>query len=168
MRDLVEYVIDGILKKEQMQQHLQHQKSRRTKLQTDAPGSHMPSYAALHSVGTQTPIQHKQRDEALWKVSLQFESIFVQQMMSEMRKTVAKSDFLPSGFAEDVHASMMDQAIAEASSRHSQFGIAESVYRQLEAAQHKQQAIPETQEIAALADKSAMQDVATEVNRYAH
>ncbi len=166
MRDLVEYVIDGVLKKEQMQRQAKRQRQVQQPQQTAIQPR--INHAALHQIGSQLPTDGKQRDAALWKVSLQFEAIFVQQMMSEMRKTVSKSDFLPNGFAEDVHASMMDQAIADVSSKRSQFGIAESVYKQLEAAQHKQQPTPEAQEIAATADKLTMQDAALEVNRDAY
>jgi len=143
MADLVEYVIDGILKREQMHQQVkqkqvkQQQQANSTK---PSPGavpfakSFNANYASLHSVGTQAPAPIKQRDEALWKVSRQLEAVFVQQMMSEMRKTVNKSGFMPSGYAEDVHASMMDDAIAQASVKRSNFGIADNIYRQLEAA----------------------------------
>ncbi|MDQ6992432.1 MAG: rod-binding protein [Mariprofundus sp.] len=82
------------------------------------------------------------KDPALWKASVQFEAIFIQQMMSEMRSTVNKSEFMPHGFAEDMHASMMDQAIAQASTKHQSMGIATAVYRQLEANNNKAHAIP--------------------------
>jgi len=97
----------------------------------------------LHKGGTAIPMhgkpsaEHKNPD--LWKVSRQFEAIFLQQMMGEMRSTVTKSEFLPHGYAEDVHASMLDEAIAQASTKHSSIGIADAIYRQLDAAA---QAIP--------------------------
>jgi Rod binding domain-containing protein len=152
MRDLVESVIDGLLQQERMQQRRSPRKIQ--------PQQHQVHY--LNS-GGQVRDAHKQRDPELWKVSTQFEAIFVQQMLSEMRKTVHKSGFMPSGFAEDVHASMMDEAIAQSSVRHSNFGIAENIYRQLQAAQSARETQAEdapAQGISASADKLKMHDQA--------
>jgi len=174
MRDLVESVIDGILQQEKMQQHAANQKKHRAAMQPRPTRTEIINQARLHGTGPQISTSSKQRDPALWKVSTQFEAIFVQQMMSEMRKTVHKSDFIPSGFAEDVHGSMMDEAIAQASVRHHSFGIAENIYRQLEAGQNaamrpgaKQ---PESiQAISASADKLQMKhDITLEANRHAN
>jgi len=174
MRDLVETVIDGVLQREKMQQHAANQKKNRAPLQSRAAHTQPINRDRLHATGPQISTSSKERDPALWKVSTQFEAIFVQQMMSEMRKTVHKSDFIPSGFAEDVHGSMMDEAIAQASVRHHSFGIAENIYRQLEAGQKaamrpgaKQ---PESiQEIAASADKLQIKhDITLEANRHAN
>jgi len=76
------------------------------------------------------------RDEALWQASLKFEAVFLQQMMSEMRKSVPQSDFLPHGFAEKSYQSMMDQAIADAGGRRGMLGIAATIYAQLKQRQH--------------------------------
>jgi len=135
MRDLVETVIGGILQRERMQQHAQDQL--RAAVKPGSAPTHHINKTRLHASGSQLPASNKARDPALWKVSKQFESIFVQQMMSEMRDTVQKSDFLPHGFAEDVHGSMMDAAIAQASVNHHSLGIADNIYRQLEAAQSR-------------------------------
>jgi len=72
------------------------------------------------------------KNKALWDVSVKFEGILFQQMMSAMRKTVPESGLLPHGFAEGVQESMFDQAIAEAGSKGGSLGIAKSIYRQLE------------------------------------
>jgi len=179
MRDLVETVIDGVLQREQMQQHAQRKQKHHAAIASRPSRSGSIDHAHLHATGTQTIAPDGDKDPDLWKVSRQFEAIFVQQMMSEMRKTVQKSDFIPSGFAEDIHASMMDEAIAQASVRHHSFGIADNIYRQLEAAQSrsKQTGIKQTeekqhqsiQEISASADKLQMHDdITMEANSYAH
>jgi len=194
MRDLVETVIDGVLQREKMQQHAQRQQKHRAAIASRPPLTGPIDHPHLHATSPQTIVSDGDKDPALWKVSRQFEAIFVQQMMSEMRKTVQKSDFIPSGFAEDVHASMMDQAIAQASVRHHSFGIADNIYRQLEAAQSrsnsteiiqteteqtgakqvesKQMVIKQQQsiqEISASADKLQMHnDITMEANSYAH
>ncbi len=72
------------------------------------------------------------KDKKLWDVCCKFEAIFMQQMMSAMRKSVPESDFLPHGFAEGVHDSMLDQAIADFGSKQGRLGIARQMYRQLE------------------------------------
>ncbi len=131
MRNLVESVIDGVLQRQQMQQHAATQKQRHAAI--NAPSTRQTDPAHTHRHGSRLAASSEERDPALWKVSTQFEAVFVQQMMTEMRKTVHKSDVIPNGFAEDVHGSMMDAAIAQASVKHQRFGIAENIYRQLEA-----------------------------------
>ena len=74
----------------------------------------------------------KARDPKLWETCLKFESLLLQQMMSAMRKTVPKSDLLPTGFANDMYNSMFDDVVAEAGSQRSSLGIASNMYRQLE------------------------------------
>jgi len=157
MRDLVETVIGDIMQRERMQQSSGQQQTKAR----EKP-AHMPGHTALHSVGRQIPVSDsRQKDPALWRASQQFEAIFLQQMMSEMRSTVSKSDFMPHGFAEDVHASMMDEAIAQASTKHGSIGIANAVYRQLEAG-NRTQAIPNP------ADKLDMtSDLTMEASRHA-
>lgn len=71
------------------------------------------------------------KDPALWEVSLKFEAMLMQQMMSSMRKTVPDSGALTSGFAGNMYSSMFDQAIAETGSKSGSLGIAESIYRQM-------------------------------------
>ena len=179
MRDLVETVIGGILQREQMQQqakqHQARQSSARTQTQSGTPPATkaFTPHASLHAVGAQTSVSKQEHDPELWKVSKQFEAIFVQQMLSEMRKTVSKSGFMPSGFAEDVHASMMDDAIARTSVKQSSFGIAENIYRQLERNQADMKQAHTAQEISPTADtlhtaEQLATDINLEVNRHAH
>jgi len=172
MADMVEFVIDGILQREQMQKQAKMQQA--TDARKHSAGAVHANKSSFHRVlASQTAGPAKERDEALWKVSRQLEAVFVQQMMAEMRKSVGKSDFMPSGYAEDMHASMMDDAIAQASTKRSNFGIAESIYRQLETAQNVRSAEPGNnsmiQEISNTADSLEMnRGLVMEVNRHAH
>lgn len=84
----------------------------------------------LQARRTTHPVATK-RDPKLWKVSQQFEAIFLQQILEAMHKTVPQSGFIPTGFSEQVHESMFDQAVASAISQHSDLGIASAIYRQL-------------------------------------
>ena len=173
MADLVEFVIDGILQREQLKQRVKMQQTQATNVKHSVRSSHplQANQASFHALDSKAPAVQK-KDEQLWKVSRQFEAIFVQQMMGEMRKTVGKSDFMPSGYAEDMHASMMDEAIAKASTKRSNFGIADNIYRQLEAAS-KNIVVPETgatiQEISKTADNLQMDSsLAMEVKKNAY
>ncbi|MDX8390308.1 MAG: rod-binding protein [Mariprofundaceae bacterium] len=71
-------------------------------------------------------------DAALWKVSLQFESVLMKQLLESMRTTVPDSELVDKGFADDLYASMFDQAVADSAAKQSSIGIAEAIYRQME------------------------------------
>ncbi|OIO68421.1 MAG: hypothetical protein COW19_03760 [Zetaproteobacteria bacterium CG12_big_fil_rev_8_21_14_0_65_55_1124] len=76
------------------------------------------------------------RDPKLWETCLKFEALLLQQMMTAMRKTVPKSELMPSGFANDMYNSMFDNVVSEAGSQRSTLGIASNMYRQLEQLHH--------------------------------
>ena len=82
---------------------------------------------------TPAQLDGKATDPALWEVSLKFEAMLMQQMLTAMRKTVPTDGLLSSGFANDMYSSMFDQAIVEAGSKSGGLGIAENVYRQMNA-----------------------------------
>ncbi|MDQ6963685.1 MAG: rod-binding protein [Mariprofundales bacterium] len=86
---------------------------------------------ATPSSSRMEPPSPEGRDEKLWQASLKFESVFMQQMMESMRKSVPESGFMPKGFAEKSYQSMMDQAIADAGSQQGPLGIAAIIYHQL-------------------------------------
>ena len=90
---------------------------------------------AQEAGSAKAPVQQggNAKDPALWEVSLKFEAMLMQQMMSAMRKTVPQDGLLSSGFANDMYSSMFDQAIAEAGSKSGSLGIAENIYRQMNA-----------------------------------
>jgi len=86
---------------------------------------------SIPSANRMEPPSPAGRDDKLWEVSLKFESVFMQQMMESMRKSVPESGFMPKGFAEKSYQSMMDQAIADAGSKQGPLGIASAIYHQL-------------------------------------
>lgn len=166
MRDLVETVIDNLLAQERRLQT--------TKRASAASRSQFRE--TLNAVNSQTEKNstpaikaqhHKHQNQQLWQASLQFEGLFIQQMMAAMRKSVPKSGFLPHGFAQDVQGSMMDQAVAETASKRGEFGIAEAIYRQM-----NRNSTP-IQENPDIADKKIMDDpihklsAAAEVDKHA-
>lgn len=72
----------------------------------------------------------KETNEKLEDVAKQFESIFVNQLLSTMRSTVPKSGLLNS-FSGDMYQSMLDQEISKEVSKERGIGLADSIYRQL-------------------------------------
>jgi len=93
---------------------------------------------ALDVGNAKAPVQQDghAKDPALWEVSLKFEAMLMQQMMTAMRKTVPTDGLLSSGFANDMYSSMFDQAIVEAGSKSGGLGIAENIYRQMNVNNH--------------------------------
>jgi len=117
MRDLVETVIGNILARERA-----------------AGAQRPPAGAATRPPALdRRPDAPPQRDAKLWKACREFEALLFQQMLAAMRKTLPHSGLLDGGFASDVQASMMDQAVAQAAARQAPLGIAAAMYRQLEA-----------------------------------
>jgi len=125
MRDLVETVIGQVL-----------QQDKKLAKASGDPEAFKSEFVKALKTKPAMQVEAKDADKIknkeLWDVSVKFESIFFQQMMAAMRKTVSKSDFLPHGFAEGVQTSMLDRAVADAGSKSGSLGIAMNIYRQLE------------------------------------
>ncbi|MES0371898.1 MAG: rod-binding protein [Mariprofundaceae bacterium] len=124
MRDLVETVIAQVIKEPY------NSPASNREVSAERGPAFVKSYATPGAMN-----RSEIKDEKLWDVCCKFEAIFMQQMMSAMRKSVPKSGFLPSGYAEGVHDSMMDQAIADSGSKNGNLGIALQMYRQLESSE---------------------------------
>lgn len=124
MRDLVETVIAQVMK----EPYASSTSNR------DASANRKPEFVKSYSAAASFD-QSEIKDEKLWDVCCKFEAIFMQQMMSAMRKSIPESGFLPQGYAEGVHDSMMDQAIADSGSKNGNLGIALQMYRQLESSE---------------------------------
>jgi len=72
------------------------------------------------------------KDQKLWGACCQFEAVFLQQMMSAMRKTIPESESSPHSYANSMYEGMMDQAISESGSKKAPLGLALNMYRQLQ------------------------------------
>jgi len=70
-------------------------------------------------------------DRELWDVCVEAESLFVSQMLKEMRKTVPKGDFLHGGFAEEIFEDMLYDEYALQMSRNANLGLAKMMYEEL-------------------------------------
>jgi flagellar protein FlgJ len=67
----------------------------------------------------------------LKKVSMQFESLFTNQLLAAMRKTINKQGLIPESHAEKVYQSMLDQEYAQKMAETEHLGIAKMVYQHL-------------------------------------
>lgn len=94
-----------------------------------------PMLKEAEAVSTK-PIQKKnpsskKQDKELMEACRQFESIFLNILLKQMRKTVPESKMFPKSLERDVYQSMLDQTIAKRMSKSKGLGLAEMVYQQL-------------------------------------
>ncbi len=73
-------------------------------------------------------IDQRQR---LMNTCIEMESLFVSKMLSEMRKTINKGDWLHGGFAEEVFTDMLYDEYALQISRNSNLGLARQLYDEM-------------------------------------
>lgn len=95
--------------------------------------------------------------EPLERACRDFESIFVNYMLQQMRRTVPQNNLFDGGRAEEIYTSMMDSELSKAVTQQRGMGLASELYRQLsafsesggahDAAEKKIKASPETADI---------------------
>jgi peptidoglycan hydrolase FlgJ len=71
------------------------------------------------------------KSSELYKVCLDFEAIFIKQMLNVMRKTVEKEGLLDGGMSEDIFEDMLYDEYANKMAQTAQFGLAETMYIQI-------------------------------------
>ena len=91
---------------------------------------------SLDQIAPKAPTQNAQNidpdsPEAIYEVARSFESLFLNEIMKNMRKTLPKDGLLSKGFANNVFNSMLDQEYSQIASRSGQFGLADAIARQL-------------------------------------
>jgi flagellar protein FlgJ len=67
----------------------------------------------------------------LFDASVEFESIFVKMMLTNMRKTVDKSGLINGGYAEEIFEDFLYDEYAKKISQNESLGIAEELYKTL-------------------------------------
>ncbi|EMO61034.1 rod binding protein [Leptospira borgpetersenii serovar Pomona str. 200901868] len=67
----------------------------------------------------------------LYSASVEFESIFVKMMLTEMKKTVEKSGLIDGGHAEAIFEDMLYDEYSKNLSANSSLGLAEQIYQSL-------------------------------------
>jgi len=85
-----------------------------------------------HQTTAATGSSDHPRNQKLWRASVQFEAIFLEQLLAVMKKTIPDSGFLEQGFTQDVQSDMFNKAVAESIAQQSRTGIAKALYRQIE------------------------------------
>jgi flagellar protein FlgJ len=75
--------------------------------------------------------QGTERREALEKACRDFESLFVNYMLKQMRETVPQNGLFGGGQAERMYTSMMDEEVAKEISKQRGLGLAPMMYRQM-------------------------------------
>jgi Rod binding domain-containing protein len=68
----------------------------------------------------------------LYKVCLEFEAIFLKQMLNSMRRTVEKTGLLDGGMAEEIFEDMLYDEYAKKMAETANFGLAAMIYGQLQ------------------------------------
>jgi flagellar protein FlgJ len=71
------------------------------------------------------------KSSKLYKVSQEFEAIFIKQMLNVMRKSVDKTGLLDGGMAEEIFEDLLYDEYAKKMAESGGFGISEMIYRQL-------------------------------------
>ena len=73
-------------------------------------------------------------DEAkLYEACRDFESMYVNMMLKEMRKTVPKEGFIPQSFEQNMFTSMFDEEVSKEVAHQGKLGLAEMLFKQLSA-----------------------------------
>lgn len=71
------------------------------------------------------------RKSKLYEQCRDFESIFVKMMISEMQGSVEKTGLMSGGYAEEIFNGMLQDEYAKSMTKTANFGIADTLYRQL-------------------------------------
>ncbi len=79
----------------------------------------------------QNGLKKEQDNKKLWQACVDFEAIFINQMLTQMRKTVPKSDFLGNTSEEKIFRGMLDEKLSEESAKGGRLGIAKMMYNEL-------------------------------------
>lgn len=72
------------------------------------------------------------KNSRLYQVCVEFEAIFIKQMLNSMRKTVEKSGLLDGGLAEEFFEDMLYDEYAKKMAENANFGLAAMIYGQFQ------------------------------------
>ena len=96
---------------------------------TQADKNARPTGAAANQANIHVQSRTIDRTSELYEKSMQLESYFVKQMLSEMRKTVHKSE--ESDFARQTYEDMLYDEYADSMTKNAGFGLADQIYLSL-------------------------------------
>jgi Rod binding domain-containing protein len=108
------------------------------------PGSLRPSDSARPSaVGNRVNDENGGR---LREACSEFEALFINLLLKELRATVGKSGLMDGGQAEEIYTGMMDTEMARNLAAKGGIGLADILYRQLDPAQADRPSVPRPSE----------------------
>lgn len=96
---------------------------------SEADKNARPTGAAANQANIHVQQKNIDRTSELYEKSMQLESYFVKQMLSEMRKTVHKSG--ESDFARQTYEDMLYDEYADSMTKNAGFGLADQIYLSL-------------------------------------
>lgn len=91
----------------------------------------LPQGAASNQAGVHAKTQKIDKTSKLYEKSMELESYFVKQMLSEMRKTVHKSSLGGEGFAGEMYEDMLFEEYSTSMTKTAGFGLADQIYLSL-------------------------------------
>ena len=71
------------------------------------------------------------RSSKLYEACVDFEALFLKQMLNAMRETVPREGLLDGGMAQDIFEDMLYDEYSKSMARNAGFGLADTVYLQL-------------------------------------
>lgn len=77
-----------------------------------------------------SPKQTQYRDQQLKKACREFESVFTNEMLKSMRRTIEKCDLFHGGQGEEIYESLLDQELAKRMAGLGPRSLAAAIYRQ--------------------------------------
>lgn len=98
---------------------------------SEADKAALPSGAAANQANAHVQPKKIDKTSKLYEKSLELESYFVKQMLSEMRKTVSKSALGGSDFAGKMYEDMLFDEYAASMTKNAGFGLADQIYLSL-------------------------------------
>lgn len=89
--------------------------------------------AAEVEAGRPDPVEMTSDQRRLWQASQQFEGLFVQHLLTSLRRTVPNGGN-PDAPGADLYGSLLDEHLAQSIANDTTSGIADALYRQLTSA----------------------------------
>lgn len=76
------------------------------------------------------PDTSQKKEIALQEICQKFESIFVQKMFQEMRKTVPKTGYIQKDFSMNIYQEMFDKQVAQEMANRHHLGLSKALFEE--------------------------------------
>ncbi|SDJ90163.1 rod-binding protein [Natronincola ferrireducens] len=88
-------------------------------------------YINIDNISKLENMKTPEDDQKLLEVCREFESIFLNTMLKQMRRTVPDGGLTEKSFARDMYESLQDEEMAKEMARGKGIGLAQELYKQL-------------------------------------